>query len=326
MEENKFKCVVCNKYYKSYQSLWNHKKKFHINISNIIPIISPNIPNHIPIISPNIPITSPDIPTVLSEKNIKKIDKRNCDYCNKTLSSYKNLHRHQQTCKLKTHEHTKIKENEELKVRIKQQEEQILEIVELKKMVADLINYKSTITNNTNNGNHSNNTINTNNGTINNNNNYITIVPFTKENFVEVSTEDEQLLILKQEGHNAIYKCIELKHFNDKYPQFHNFMIPNKRTNDALVYDEDIEDFKLNKKDNAVDDAITYAGFDIEEMFSLHENDINDEQKTNIERIINDTTPTPKYIEEHVSSMGYNYRNKVKNTYKRTRKNQQSLE
>jgi hypothetical protein len=228
-----------------------------------------------------------------------------------------------QKCKVKE---TLKKENEELKVKIKQQEEHILEIVELKKMVAELINNKCNTINNTNNGNNSNNTTNTNNGTINNNNNYITIVPFTKENFVEVSTEEERLLILTQEGYHVIYKCIEKKHYNDKYPQFHNFMIPNKRTNDALVYNEDIKDFKLENKESSVDDAITYAGFDIEEMLSLHENDINNKQKINIERIINDTTPTPKYVEEHVSSMGYDYRNMVKNTYKKTRKNQQSLE
>ena len=87
-----------------------------------------------------------------------------------------------------------------------------------------------------------------------------------------------------------------------------------------------MKDFKLENKVSTIDDAITFAGFDIEEMLSIHENEINDKQKTNIERIINDTTPTPKYVEEHVSSMGYNYRNKVKNTYKKTRKLQQSLE
>jgi hypothetical protein len=298
MEENKFKCDVCHKYYKSYQSLWNHKKKIHSK--------SPQDNSN----KPQDNSKSPQINSIISNEPINKLT---CKYCSKIYSRMDNLNRHIKACKLK--EDNTNNETAELKK----------EIVELKKMVADFINYKSNTINNTNNGNHSNNTTNnTNNGTINNN--YITIVPFTKENFVELSTQDEQLLILKQEGHNAIYKCIELKHFNDKYPQFHNFMIPNKRTNDALVYDGDIEDFKLNKKDNAVDDAITYAGFDIEEMFSLHENDINDKQKTNIERIISDTTPTPKYVEEHISSMGYNYRNKVKNTYKKTRKQQQSLE
>ena len=27
--ENEYKCNICNKLYKSYQSLWNHNNKFH---------------------------------------------------------------------------------------------------------------------------------------------------------------------------------------------------------------------------------------------------------------------------------------------------------
>ena len=29
MEFNEYNCKICNKKYKSYQSLWNHNKKFH---------------------------------------------------------------------------------------------------------------------------------------------------------------------------------------------------------------------------------------------------------------------------------------------------------
>ncbi len=92
MDENKFKCVICSKYYKSYKSLWNHKKRYHSNISSNIPILSPDIP----IISPQI--------NNESIQNIRKIDNKKCDYCNKILSSYKNLHRHRQTCKLKNND------------------------------------------------------------------------------------------------------------------------------------------------------------------------------------------------------------------------------
>ncbi len=237
MEENKFKCDFCNKYYKSYQSLWNHKKRYHdlimtnnnLNMTNDKQNMTNNMTNN---------DQSND-----QLKYNKKTDNTTCEYCNKKLSAYTHLRRHLKICKNKQN---MIKENEELKIKIKQQDEQLLEIIELKKMVAELINNKSTITNN---GNNSNNTTNTNNGTINNNNNYITIVPFGKENFVNVSTDEEHLLILKQEGYNAIYKCIEIKHFNEKYPQFHNYMIPNKRTNEGLLFNEDISDFKLVNKE-----------------------------------------------------------------------------
>ena len=99
MEENQFKCNECRKYYKSYQSLWNHKKKFHSIISPNIPILSSNGENNIPILSSNIP----------TKIKIKKTDQTQCEYCNKVLSSYKNLHRHIQICK--TNQDI-IKENE----------------------------------------------------------------------------------------------------------------------------------------------------------------------------------------------------------------------
>ena len=28
--ENKYKCNVCNKFYKTYQTLWKHNKQFHV--------------------------------------------------------------------------------------------------------------------------------------------------------------------------------------------------------------------------------------------------------------------------------------------------------
>jgi hypothetical protein len=35
--EKKFNCEICQKDYKSYQSFWNHNKKFHEKISTIYP-------------------------------------------------------------------------------------------------------------------------------------------------------------------------------------------------------------------------------------------------------------------------------------------------
>ena len=31
MSTKEFKCNICNKFYTSYKSLWNHNKKFHKN-------------------------------------------------------------------------------------------------------------------------------------------------------------------------------------------------------------------------------------------------------------------------------------------------------
>lgn len=300
MEENKFKCMTCKKYYKSYQSLWHHKKRYHENIPTNIPILSPNIP----ILPTNIPILSPEIDSnTNSDLYIKKTENKTCDYCNKILSSYKNLHRHLKICKLKEKEEEQEKE---------EKEEMKNEIVELKKMVEELIKNKgkSKTINNTNS--HNTNT-NTNNGTINNN--YITIVPFGKENFVEVTTEKEHLFILKQEGNNVLYKCIEMKHFNEDLPQFHNFIKLNNRTNEAKIYDETVKDFKVVKSNEIIDDVITNAEYDIDDMFNLHQNKINEKQKENVRRVVD--KPYSEQTEKHVNKMAYDYRKRVYNTHKK---------
>ena len=36
MNNKEFKCNICNKFYASYKSLCEHKKKFHKNISTLI--------------------------------------------------------------------------------------------------------------------------------------------------------------------------------------------------------------------------------------------------------------------------------------------------
>ena len=233
-----------------------------------------------------------------------------------------NLNRHKKTCKLKEDIYN---QNEELKVKIKQQEEQILEIAELKKMVADLLNSKlntkNNNSNNTNNNNHTTNnntTNNNNNGTINNN--YITIVPFGKEKFVEVSTEKEQLFILQQKGNDVLYKCIEMKHFNEKYPQFHNYVKTNNRTDEAKIFDEDVGDFKIVDNNVIVDDVISFAECDIENMYVLHENKINNKQKDNINKILDSSIPHSPYKLNTVKAMPYDHRNKVLETHKRNRK------
>ncbi len=115
MDENKFKCDVCKKYYKSYQSLWNHKKRFHT-------IITQN--NSIqPQINSIQPQTNSIQPQDESPPSYETVDKLTCEYCSKIYSRMDNLNRHKKTCKLKD---TLKKENEELKVKIKQQEKQIL--------------------------------------------------------------------------------------------------------------------------------------------------------------------------------------------------------
>ena len=66
----KFICKTCNKEYSSYQSLWNHNKKFHVNtnVNNVNTNVNTNVNN----VNTNV------------NNNVNNVNKTyNCLYCNK---------------------------------------------------------------------------------------------------------------------------------------------------------------------------------------------------------------------------------------------------
>jgi len=121
-----YKCNICVKLYKSYQSLWNHNNKYHIPfISNLSALSASEINN-------------------LSANNqhfikLEEINKCICKYCSKEYKHIQSRWRHEQKCK---------NQNSQLTVNV-----QILE-----KKIEELSNkiethQKAPITKNTNNGN-----------------------------------------------------------------------------------------------------------------------------------------------------------------------------
>jgi len=78
-----FKCNICNKSYKSYQSLWNHNHKYHKDIKfNNTSVSKPTPPN-----------------SALQTSQIETNKKSNeCMYCKKVFSRSDNLKRHYLTC------------------------------------------------------------------------------------------------------------------------------------------------------------------------------------------------------------------------------------
>lgn len=119
-------CKVCKRQYKSYQSLWNHNKKFHNQI--------------ITKISPTNSIKAPTYNQIVDEK-------LKCDYCNKYYRFYQGKWRHQQTCK----EKDKIIQEEKF---YKEQIERLSnEVEKLKKQsyAKKIINYNGPINNIVNN-------------------------------------------------------------------------------------------------------------------------------------------------------------------------------
>lgn len=89
-------CKDCNKIYASYQSLCNHRTKFHKNENNSIDNTS-IIPDNTLIIPDNTSIIS-----TLSE--IETVKTYNCLYCNREFNNYQNRWKHHKICKTKNHE------------------------------------------------------------------------------------------------------------------------------------------------------------------------------------------------------------------------------
>jgi len=119
MESIDYKCKICNKHYKTYQTLWKHNKKFHIN--NIIESLQKS-----------------EEDCIKSEKSPKNnaIDKKiyDCRFCNKKYNNKNSRWSHEQKCKniiKETNELNKLKESKEIKkleLELKKQEATILRL------------------------------------------------------------------------------------------------------------------------------------------------------------------------------------------------------
>jgi hypothetical protein len=247
-----YRCNDCNKEYKSYQSLWNHNKKFHILI------VSKNTPD----VSKN---------TLDVSKNI--LNKITCKFCNKEYSTPQNRWKHEQKCKkkeneleiekikleqikeelkIKQEENNKLKEESKLiKLKIKLQNTKKLDsktFKTLNKMLMDR-SHKN-ITNNT---------------TVNNINNYFNISGFGKEDILDVLSYKEKKYILNQK-YNCLNKLIEITNCGN-YNNFKNIIITNLKDNYAYKYDDKLGYFIAGNKNEICSDLISNRVMDIEAIY-----------------------------------------------------------
>ncbi len=193
-------CKDCNKIYASYQSLCNHRTKFHKNENNSIDNTS-IIPDNTLIIPDNTSIIS-----TLSE--IETVKTYNCLYCNREFNNYQNRWKHHKICKTKNHEI------------IEKNNSQIIE------------NQNNNIQNIQNN--------NTNNGTINNNTtNNITINNFGQENLSYLKDELIKKILERLTKHdddsmkNAIPTLAQFIHFNPYHKENNNIEINSIKSKTA---------------------------------------------------------------------------------------------
>ena len=80
-----FACKICNKFYSSYKSLWNHNRKFHNNIQRKCSI---NVQN----CSTNVQNCSINVQNCSINKSLI------CDYCNKVFNNRSTKSMHKKIC------------------------------------------------------------------------------------------------------------------------------------------------------------------------------------------------------------------------------------
>jgi hypothetical protein len=317
-------CKICDKKYKSKQSLWNHNNKYHklickpqVSLNKTTSEKNETFVNHS---SAKVSLNSEPI-------NDEKINGYSCEYCGISYLHRQSKYRHQIKCKNKTvNEERKLEQKEIINLlmeQIKTQKEQLelfkekeKENQEIKKTLLELINKNCKVHPKTLqkinkqlnlNGDH--NVINENN-TINNTYN---IIALGHENLTNVFSRKEKMAILKYR-YCSLPHMVEYTHFNDKYPQFKNILITNTQNTLAYKFDNKKKQFITVDKNDLLEDIIDERMCDLSSFYDELENDLDEKTKEIIEIVKEKIDSDPAYKElkkKDIKLIIYNNRKKV---------------
>jgi hypothetical protein len=304
MEYTNFKCDICKKYYKSYQSLWKHKKIYHPQSK----------PESKPIIDTSKPESKPKVDESKSEIEINKIYK--CKFCLNEYKFKQSKWKHEKKCNKKTNLEDLIKQNEEKDKQIEEiiqdNKEMKKSLDELKKIMLDMMNknykmhpktFQKMVNSNNNN-----------NITINNNFRY---VEYGKEDLHNVFTKQEKIMILKKNG-SPIENIVRYTHLNDKYPQFQNIIITNVRSNQAYAYNEQLNKFILCDKNELLEEMMIYRYDDLIEFYNQYNHLLSPKLKETLNKsfLLKDDSNFCKNKSKEFNVIIYNECNKDNIKYK----------
>lgn len=284
-------CEECDKQYIKYNSYWKHRKDKHMN--NTVELFNNDKP-------------------IIEYLN----DKPDCQYCSKTYSNKFSLTRHVNNCKLNP-QNMSI---EQQKALTKLDDNTIVNL--LKTMKDNDI--KNAVVGNKNNvaNNIARDQINIDNTINNNTQNIFNIVTLGKENLSDVLDDNEQVKILNQRF-NCFDYMVDYIHLNKKYPQFHNMIINDLKSNKGLIYNDIKKDFDVVKKENMLDTLIENRLNDIEDFLIKNSNKVKKTTRLIIEKFIKNITEefdnkNSKYMKDKkddIQVMMYNKRDVVKKTH-----------
>ena len=285
---SKYKCIICDKYYKSKQSYWNHKNKFHSDDNHNI--IKYNHPVNPPIMKYN---------PKMEGENERDGKKYFCKFCNKEFIHYQNRWRHQKKCE--NNEIDKLKkENQKLKEMFEK------EIASLKEQLLETMNknckkHPKTLQKiNRQLNNQYNNTQNNTNCIVNNNT--INIIPLGQEKLTDILSSKEQKMILSKKQQSLNY-LIEYVHFNNKFPQFQNIIVTNLKDNIAYKYDDNMNKFIATTKDELLEILMENRIIDIEDFYNFNIEKLNENTKNILNKFIDKIKNDDEYFDKKKSDI-----------------------
>lgn len=271
-----YRCITCNKIYSSYQSLWNHNKKFHNNLTS----------ERLHMTSNDFNLTSNDFNLTSNDFNTKIINKYLCQYCNNEFTRKNNLNYHiKNRCK------EKIKKDKEENI-YKQQ---------IEKLTNDLEKLK----------NKSNNKIITYNTLTNNN---LTNINNIGNEKISDLTRDEKKYIMSH-GMNSIISLAEHLNFNEKLPNNHNFYVSALNDKHLNTIDDKTKTIIKEQKKN-IFDRLLFAHIEKLEKINKNINYKDfDTVLTKLKNIIFLKQMRKQYFDQ-LNMLAYNKRNLIIKTWK----------
>ncbi len=322
-------CNICNKEYKSYQSIWNHNNKFH---NNKVYNVNDNVNNVNILVNNNVNNVN-DINNINNTTNCKYY---NCSKCNKKFNHRQGKHQHEKNCKEIINntedinlEVIKLQQIKELNKQKEIEVEQIKELnkqkeIEIKKKKLELkiknkkqnnyttsfstLNrklkekaYINQLENSQINSHNTNNSHNTQN-TQNTQNNIINICGFGKEDISKLLSKQEIMTILNN-GYCSLEKLIELTNCG-KYNECKNIIIPNKKSDTAYIYNDVNSHYTATDKNTAVKELIENRTEYIKTAFDENKNKIIKSVSNAIENMIKKLDSNEPYL-NHTTEKQY---------------------
>ncbi len=282
-----FNCKICNKEFKSYQSIWNHNHRIHIN--EIIHI----------------------------DKNDDKTRNFECEYCSKKFTSKQGMETHiEKTCK-------KVEtKTQQLEKQLAILQKEIKEIKSSNKSGNKTTNnnHSNNTTNNNTNNTTNNTTNNNNNGTINN---IIVINKIGTENILDLN--DNEIKDIFDKKIESVIKFVQHLNFNKRLPSNHNFCTTSIDGQYLQIYNTDQLVKEKERKKYFFEELLGRSIYKMEQLYAKYKTKFNKEKQKQIEddietlKSIRSKDMNDKLLKEMLKKLNllsYNYKKIVLNTWK----------